>query len=110
MNIPNFQETEAFTVLRHVEKHYTQKSLAQDIGYSVGKVNYILKALVEKGFVKCENFTHSTNKRKYAYLLTSKGIEEKILLTEKFIARKKKEYEELQEELSFDVSKNELKL
>ena len=50
--LPNFQESEAFAVLRSVESHTSQKSLAQDIGYSVGKVNYILKALVQKGFVK----------------------------------------------------------
>lgn len=97
--LPNFQEREAFTVLRHVESHSSQKSLADEIGCSVGKVNYILKALVQKGFVKYGNFSNATDKKKYAYLLTKQGLEEKLSLTEKFIARKKQEYEELQKEL-----------
>jgi EPS-associated MarR family transcriptional regulator len=97
--LPNTQESEALDVLRHIEFHSSQKSLAAEIGCSVGKVNYILKALVQKGFVKYESFSNSTNKKKYAYLLTKQGLEEKLQLTEKFIARKKKEYEELQLEL-----------
>jgi len=86
-------------VLRHAESIRTQKSLAEDLGYSVGKINYVLKALISKGFIKAENFATSTNKKQYRYLLTREGIEEKILLTEKFIERKKREYEELQMEL-----------
>jgi|SaaInlLV_10m_DNA_2_1039722.scaffolds.fasta_scaffold18614_3 EPS-associated MarR family transcriptional regulator len=97
--LPNFQESEAFAVLRFVESHTSQKSLAQDIGYSVGKVNYILKALVQKGFVKYENFSKNPDKKQYSYLLTKHGLEEKLNLTEKFVKRKKKEYEELQYEL-----------
>ncbi len=86
-------------ILRHAENIESQKSLADKLGYSVGKINYILKALIDKGLVKAENFATSTNKRQYRYLLTKKGIEEKIALTEKFIERKKREYEELQREL-----------
>lgn len=96
---PNFAESETLEILRKVEGHYTQKSLAEEIGCSVGKVNYILKALTQKGFVKAENFLTSDSKKKYHYLLTKKGIKEKIELTERFVERKKQEYEELQKEL-----------
>ncbi len=77
----------------------TQQNIANDIGYSVGKVNYVLKALIEKGLIKAERFINNENKKQYKYLLTQKGIEEKIELTEKFIDRKKKEYNDLQKEL-----------
>jgi EPS-associated MarR family transcriptional regulator len=65
----------------------------------VGKVNYVIKALVEKGFVKIDNFFANKNKNQYRYLLTPEGVSEKITLTEKFIKRKKAEYEQLQHEL-----------
>lgn len=96
-NINNHSDTLA--VLRAAGEHTTQRDIASSIGYSVGKVNYIIKALIEKGLIKIENFSNSTNKKNYKYLLTEQGIKEKIALTEKFIERKKKEYEELQREL-----------
>jgi len=86
-------------VLRHAEQMRSQKSLSEQLGFSVGKVNYVLKALVAKGLVKVENFATSDNKRGYRYLLTSVGIDEKIVLTQKFVERKREEYEELQGEL-----------
>jgi EPS-associated MarR family transcriptional regulator len=86
-------------ILRHAESMRTQKSLAQELGYSVGKINYVLKALIAKGLIKAERFAASDNKKQYRYLLTRKGIEEKVALTEQFIARKKREYEELTAEL-----------
>ena len=86
-------------LLRNVEQIDSQRSLAQRVGYSVGKVNYILNALMEKGLVKTESFLNTQNKRKYSYLLTEKGIKEKIALTKKFVERKKAEYETLQREL-----------
>ena len=92
-------EEAVLKILRLTDKVVTQKSIAQEIGYSVGKVNYILKALVDKGLIKVENFANSTQKKNYKYLLTKQGIEEKIKLAEKFIERKKREYEELQSEL-----------
>ncbi len=88
------------SVLRKIEHSQSQKSLADELGYSVGKVNYVLKALVAKGLVKAENFFENKNKNQYKYLLTKNGIEEKIKLTQKFIERKKSEYEELQKELA----------
>jgi len=87
------------TLLRKAEVIESQKSIADELGISVGKVNYVLKALIEKGLIKADNFYKAKNKRKYKYLLTQKGIEEKITLTKKFIERKKAEYEELQVEL-----------
>jgi EPS-associated MarR family transcriptional regulator len=86
-------------ILRHAESTRTQKSLAVELGYSVGKINYILKALIAKGLIKAENFATSTHKKQYRYLLTREGIEAKIALTEAFIERKKREYEDLVVEL-----------
>ena len=86
-------------LLKRAEGISSQKSLAKEIGFSVGKVNYVLKALINKGFIKAEVFLNAHNKRKYSYLLTDDGIKEKISLTKKFIARKKAEYEELQRDL-----------
>ena len=85
--------------LRNITELKSQKSLASKLGLSVGKINYVLKALTEKGFVKAENFFANKNKNQYKYLLTQKGIQEKISLTEKFIEIKKSEYDKLSEEL-----------
>ena len=87
------------SILRNITETKTQQTLASEIGVSVGKVNYVLKALIEKGFIKAENFFANKNKNQYKYLLTEKGIKEKIALTEKFIERKKKQYDELVLEL-----------
>lgn len=86
-------------ILKNIETTSSQKSLANELEISVGKVNYILKALIEKGLVKAENFFINKNKNQYKYLLTKKGFQTKIELTEKFIRRKKEEYETLQKEL-----------
>lgn len=87
--------------LRQVTQQPNQRTLAQLLGFSIGKTNYILKALIEKGFVKAERFVHSDNKLNYRYILTPTGIQERIRLTEKFIARKKQEYNQLSQELEF---------
>jgi len=76
-----------------------QRTLAKKLGFSVGKTNYILKALVEKGHLKAERFINSNNKLAYRYVLTPSGLQARIKLTEKFIKRKKVEYEMLQREL-----------
>ena len=94
----NKEELELF-ILKSAEGMQSQRSLAKEIGFSVGKVNYVLNALVDKGFIKAEAFLNTKNKRKYSYLLTDDGIREKISLTQKFIVRKKAEYEELQKDL-----------
>ena len=87
------------SVLRNIDKLKSQKSLANELGLSVGKVNYVLKALIGKGLIKAENFFANKNKNQYKYLLTQQGLQEKIKLTEKFIEKKKAEYDELQKEL-----------
>ena len=87
------------TILRKAEELESQRHLADELGLSVGKINYIIRALVKKGFLKMERFAQAENIRKYHYLLTAKGIREKIRLTEAFIIKKKQEYEELQREL-----------
>lgn len=87
------------SVLRSMGKVTTQKSIAKELGYSVGKINYVIKALTDKGLLKIENFYNNKNKLQYKYLLTEEGIKEKITLTEKFIKRKKEEYEMLVEDL-----------
>lgn len=86
-------------ILRRAQNMKDQQSLAKELGFSVGKINYVLKSLVQKGFIKAENFANSTNKKQYKYLLTPKGIQAKFDLTKKYIECKKREYEELQNEL-----------
>lgn len=76
-----------------------QRQLANELGISLGKINYCLKALIEKGLVKANNFRKNPNKEAYVYLLTSQGIEEKARVTLRFLRRKQKEYEALQIEL-----------
>lgn len=85
--------------LQRAESTENQKSLADELGYSVGKVNYILKALIEKGLIKAEKFIASDRKARYRYILTPKGFAEKLRLTEAFVERKRREYEELAAEL-----------
>ena len=93
------QEEIELKILRSVDKVTSQRTIADEIGYSLGKVNYVLKNLIDKGLIKTQRFVNSENKIQYKYLLTPKGIKEKIEITEKFIAIKKAEYDELQKEL-----------
>jgi EPS-associated MarR family transcriptional regulator len=81
------------------DPHVTQRELAHAAGISLGKVNYCLKALMDKGLVKAENFGSSQNKLRYLYKLTPRGIEEKARVTYSFLKRKQQEYEELQAEI-----------
>ncbi|WP_200763299.1 MarR family EPS-associated transcriptional regulator [Nitrosophilus alvini] len=97
-----YEQELSLSILREIENIPDQKSLAQSLGCSVGKTNYIIKELVKKGLVKTKRFIKSNNKKGYRYLLTKKGLEEKIRLTKVFIEIKKKEYEELQRELYKD--------
>lgn len=76
-----------------------QNTLAKRMGFSVGKTNYILNAVIAKGLIKAERFASSDNKLAYRYVLTPAGIQERIRLTEKFIELKKCEYEQLTVEL-----------
>lgn len=81
------------------EPQISQRDLAFRLGISVGKANYCLSALVDKGLVKINNFRKANNKLAYAYLLTPRGIEEKAQITVSFLQRKIREYGELQEEI-----------
>jgi EPS-associated MarR family transcriptional regulator len=82
-----------------VNPQYTQRELSQEMGVSLGKVNYCLNKLVEKGWVKLKSFSNNPNKVGYSYLLTSNGIEEKAKLTITFLKIKIEEYEMLQSEI-----------
>ena len=78
----------------------TQRELAREMGVSLGKVNYCVSALIEKGWVKARNFRNSNNKLAYAYLLTPRGIEHKAAITVHFLRRKMAEYESLKKEIA----------
>jgi EPS-associated MarR family transcriptional regulator len=88
-------------LLRKLESNpqFTQRELSREMGVSLGKVNYCMKKLTEKGLIKLSNFTHNPNKMGYAYLLTPSGVEEKSRLTFSFLKRKIVEYEVLKKEI-----------
>ena len=90
-----------FELLRKIQKNpeSSQRQLAEDLGFSLGKLNYCLKALQEKGLVKLENFKKNPKKLNYFYVLTPEGIAEKSKLTINFMKRKMREYDELKKEL-----------
>ena len=73
----------------------SQRQIAKKTGLSIGKVNYCLNALIDIGFIKVDNFSKATHKIRYAYVLTPKGIKEKVAITKKFIIKKKQEYDKL---------------
>ena len=90
-----------FNVLRKINSkpESTQRELAEELGFSLGKLNYCLKALKDKGLVKIQNFEKNPNKINYIYVLTPRGIAEKTKLTLNFMKRKMKEYDELKSEI-----------
>ena len=90
-----------YKLMRLIERNpeLSQRELAKALGVSLGKANYCIQALIEKGWIKANNFRHSTNKLGYAYLLTPEGIEQKAVLTKNFLQRKMQEYEALQQEI-----------
>ena len=95
--------TDQFEVLRKIQKKksLTQRELASDLGFSLGKLNYCLKALRKKGLVKLNNFNRKENKLKYLqYVITPRGISERTKLTINFMKKKMKEYEQLKKELN----------
>ena len=97
---PNTQETH-LKVLRHLEDNpnITQRELAETLGISLGKTNYCMKALINKGLIKAKNFKNNANKRAYLYILTPKGIETKTKISINFLQRKIQEYEALSLEI-----------
>jgi len=78
----------------------TQRELAEALGVSLGKTHYLVKSLIDVGWVKLDNFQRSDDKWGYAYLLTPKGIVEKAAITARFLVRKQREYNELQQEIA----------
>ncbi len=98
---PGLQEDISFKVMRILQDQpdTTQRELAEQLGISVGGMNYCLKALSDKGLVKMVNFANSKNKFGYVYMLTPSGIAEKATLTKRFLKRKLQEYEELKTEI-----------
>ena len=79
--------------------YLTQRELSKELGVSLGKTNYIIKALIDKGWLKLKNFKRSDKKLGYSYLLTTQGIAEKAMLAQKFLKKKSDEYNKLKEEI-----------
>ena len=95
------QEDTHFRVLRILQQNpeMTQRELARKIGISVGGANYVLNALIKKGLVKLGNFSAAHDKRRYAYVLTPRGIAQKTIVTKRFLERKIDEFEALKAEI-----------
>ena len=91
-----------YKLLRLIESKpdATQRELAEAMGVSLGKLNYCVNALIQKGLVKARNFRNSRNKLSYAYLLTPRGVEKKATITVHFLQRKVAEYESLKREIA----------
>ena len=97
----NKNNPDQFNVLRKIKSkpEYSQRELAYELGFSLGKLNYCLKALKQKGLIKINNFQKNPNNFGYVYMLTPKGITTKTKLTMDFMTRKMKEYDELKAEI-----------
>ena len=105
MNNEISMEQDHFEVLRKIQKNpeSSQRELAEELGFSLGKLNYCLKALQKKGLVKFQNFQKKKNKISYLqYVITPKGISERTKLTINFMKKKMREYDELKKELKKD--------
>lgn len=96
----SFLSQDLFNILRKINRdNQSQRKLASELGFSLGKLNYCLRQLRLKGLVKLDNFSKNPNKLNYAYVLTPRGIAEKTKLTLAFMKRKIEEYEELRKEI-----------
>jgi len=95
-------EQDDFDLLRKIQKipEASQRKLAKELGFSLGKLNYCLKALKQKGLIKIKNFKNNPNKINYIYVLTPKGISTKTKLTINFMKKKMHEYDELKSEIN----------
>ena len=93
-------DTEYLILKKFQDNPYlTQRELSKELGVSLGKTNYIINALIDKGWLKLMNFKRSDKKLGYSYLLTTQGITEKAILAQKFLKRKSEEYNRLKEEI-----------
>ena len=99
--MPILSEENRYKLLKllHENPEMNQREIASELGLSLGKANFCLRALIEKGWVKASNFSKSNNKKAYVYLLTLNGIEEKAKVTFRFLESKRKEYEDLKQEI-----------
>ena len=97
------QEDAKLRVLQLIQSNpqSTSRELAKELGISNGSAYYLLMSIIDKGFVKLSDFKENTQKSKYSYSLTPKGIREKSIMTNKFLIRKKQEFEALREEINF---------
>ena len=97
----NLESKDTLRILREIKRspELTQRELSSILGISLGKVNFLLKALIDKGHIKVDNFKKSNNKSGYLYFLTPKGAEEKARITYRFLRRKMQEYEDLEQEI-----------
>ena len=97
-----YHEDARFRILNMINKNpqMTTREIAQKTGISNGSAYYLLTSLIDKGFVKLSNFSQNKHKLRYSYLLTPKGIREKSLITNKFLIRKKQEFEALRKEIN----------
>ncbi len=97
MNLDYSISEESLDLLHILQKgtNLSQRQIAKEIGFSVGKVNYCLKGLLNIGFIKIDNFNKSNQKLKYSYILTPKGSQQKIIITKQYITKKIREYEKL---------------
>ena len=95
------ESEEVLKLLREIEQtsETTQRELSSRLGISLGKINFLLKSLIDKGHIKVDNFKKSNNKSAYLYYLTPKGAEEKARITYRFLHRKMQEYEDLEHEI-----------
>jgi len=95
------ESEEVLKLFREIERtsETTQRDLSSQLGISLGKVNFLLKTLIDKGHIKVDNFKKSNNKAAYLYYLTPMGAEEKAKITYRFLKRKMKEYEDLEQEI-----------
>ena len=100
-DILEFEKT--LHVLKEIEVNpqITQRALAQKLEISLGKINFLINALVNKGIIEIKNFKNSKNKIAYTYLLTAEGIKTKLQLTHKFFTWKLQEYERLRQEIEY---------
>ena len=108
--VAGFQEEIQLKLLRRLQQtpEISQRVLAKELGISLGSINFCFQALVEKGWVKMQNFSQSPNKLRYAYLLTPTGVAQKSKLTAEFMKRKVAEYEALQ--LEIEILKSEISI
>ena len=106
------QDEISYKLLKIIEEepHLSQREIATRMGVSLGKANYCLKSLIDKGYIKARNFYNSNNKVGYIYMLTPSGVEEKVSVTYRFLKRKMREYEEIKAEIeSLKAETDELK-